>query len=99
MGKWSRMIRNINKFPLIFLMAKTSQSDLDTVYSLYTMQITLQDLLDTDLETPVQKKEAKKYLQEFSKLLKNVDVRYMGGEDVFGSMEGMQVEVKKKIGK
>ena len=76
----------------------TSTSELAAVQNLYVLQVELWDIIDGDLNDPEQRKLARQRMREFQTLMKKVDQRYMGGEDVYATLIAMQKEVNRKIG-
>ena len=79
-------------------MSNTKQtSGLATVQSLYLMQFELMGYLQGGLRTPNQVKEAKQCLRQFTVLLGEADPGYMGGEDVFETLEGIQDEMSDRL--
>ncbi len=78
-------------------MTPTPQTGLAKVQHLYVMQIELMKLFAEDLKDPTKRKEARKCLTEFSKLLKEADWRYMGGEDVYDALHMIQKEFAAKL--
>ena len=70
---------------------------LTKVQNLYLMQIELWKVIDSDLKNPDEVKEAKKTLKEFTELLKEVDWKYMGGEDVIDALECIRLEAAAKL--
>ena len=75
-------------------MSTNSDSPLSKVQNLYLMQVQLWNFLDGK-ETDVH--NAEKTLKEFKSLLKEVDWRLMGGEDVLESLQLIPMEVREKI--
>ncbi|PIR49052.1 hypothetical protein COU80_01415 [Candidatus Peregrinibacteria bacterium CG10_big_fil_rev_8_21_14_0_10_55_24] len=73
------------------------QTELDKVHALYVMQMDLWKILDGRVRSDAQFQEARKQLKEFSKLLREVDWRYMGGEDVYQTLEQMGLEADRKL--
>ncbi len=80
-------------------MVSTNQSGLAKVQSLYVVQVELVDCVAQGLRTPAQVQKAKKHLQEFSRLLKDADWSYMGGEDVYVALQRIQKDMSAKIKK
>jgi hypothetical protein len=74
-----------------------SESALTKVQDLYTMQLHLWDVLDTQELTPEQRDEARKHLRAFSTLLRQADRGIMGGEDVYDTLKHMEREVSEKL--
>ena len=77
-------------------MATKKNTALDTVQSLYLMQVELWKFLDGTESDP---KKAEKTLREFKALLKEADSRIMGGEDVLESLQLIPQEVSAKLRK
>ena len=75
----------------------TSSSGLATVQSLYVVQLELTELVEGGLRSADDIKEAKKQLRKFSQLLKDADWRYMGGEDVYESLQKIRDDVAKRV--
>jgi len=71
-------------------MARISQSGLETVQSLYLTQVELIDCMAQGIDSPEKLKEAKQHLAEFTRLLNRADADYMGGEDVYASLQRMR---------
>lgn len=76
----------------------TSNSALGNVQELYVMQVELWKYLDARALDAEERKQAKKTLKEFGSLLRQVDWRYMGGEDVLQTLEHMHKEAARKVG-
>ena len=76
---------------------KLSKNDLTVVQNLYLLQVDLLKFLESDLNDPEERKQARKQMKEFADLLKKADWRYMGGEDVLDSMQQMQGVIAEKI--
>jgi len=74
-----------------------TQAELDKVHALYVMQMDLWKILDGRVRSEAQLQEARRQLREFSKLLKEVDWRYMGGEDVYQTLEQVSLEADRKL--
>ncbi|MFA7681548.1 MAG: hypothetical protein WCX61_00795 [Candidatus Peribacteraceae bacterium] len=74
-----------------------TQNELDKVHDLYIMQIELWKVLDGHVRGEKQLTEARKRLRQFTKLLKEVDWRYMGGEDVYQTLEEMGLQADRKL--
>ena len=93
------MLRFIHTNFLTHVMSKvSSQSGLAKVQSLYTLQLELYKVLDGQI-TKDDKKEAMECAKKFSKLLQEVDWRYMGGEDVYDELLTMHREVIDRLKK
>jgi|GEM_PF-673091 len=75
-------------------MSTKKQSPLSKVQNLYLMQVELWNFLDNKADDA---KAVEKTLKEFSALLKEVDWRLMGGEDVLESLQMIPREVKSKL--
>ncbi len=73
------------------------EAALANVQNLYTLQTELWKLLDARKLNPNQKKEAKKVVREFGSLLRAADPSYMGGEDVYETLQGIHKEATKKV--
>lgn len=79
-------------------MSKTKQSSgLATVQNLYVMQFQLMGYLQSGMRTENQVKEAKQCLREFSNLLGDADPSYMGGEDVYETLEQIQNDMSTRL--
>ncbi len=80
-------------------MSSKKENALSKVQDLYLMQMELWNFLD-DAERNAEKYvSAQKTLREFKALLKEVDWRYMGGEDVLQSLQWIPNEVHMKLKK
>ncbi|PIR54533.1 hypothetical protein COU75_00280 [Candidatus Peregrinibacteria bacterium CG10_big_fil_rev_8_21_14_0_10_42_8] len=75
-------------------MSTKKQSPLSKVQNLYLMQVELWNFLDNKADDA---KAVEKTLKEFNALLKEVDWRLMGGEDVLESLQMIPKEVKSKL--
>lgn len=75
----------------------TKDSALSKVQNLYLIQVELWNFLDTNAVDAEVTKNIKKKLSEFQDLLSQVDPQYMGGEDVFETLQWIPGEVKKKL--
>lgn len=75
------------------------ESAFERVQNLYLVQARILTLLANNLADPELRKEVKAAIGEFEKLLKRVDWRYMGGEDVFESMKQFPKEVVERLRK
>ncbi len=75
----------------------SGNSALNTVQDLYGLQAELWKYLDARALDAEQRKQAKKTLKEFGSLLRQVDWRYMGGEDVLQTLETMHKEASRKV--
>jgi hypothetical protein len=75
-------------------MSTKKDSPLSKVQNLYLMQVELWNFLDNK---GTDAKAVEKTLKEFNSLLKEVDWRLMGGEDVLESLQMIPVEVKSKL--
>lgn len=73
------------------------QDELTKVHSLYLMQMDVWKVLDGRVRSPQKVEEARKCLRQFKKLLKEVDWKYMGGEDVYAELRKMAVEADVKL--
>lgn len=74
-----------------------SKRALDVVQNLYVMQVELERFLESDLKDPDTRKQAKKRIKEFDSLLKEADASYMGGEDVYETLQRIRDGVSSKI--
>ena len=75
-------------------MSTKKDSPLSKVQNLYLMQVELWNFLDNKESDA---KAVEKTLKQFNALLKEVDWRLMGGEDVLESMQMIPKEVKSKL--
>jgi chlorite dismutase len=75
-------------------MSTKKDSPLSKVQNLYLMQVELWNFLDNKESDA---KAVQKTLKQFNALLKEVDWRLMGGEDVLESMQMIPKEVKSKL--
>jgi hypothetical protein len=75
-------------------MSTKKDSPLSKVQNLYLMQVELWNFLDNKESDS---KAVEKTLKQFNALLKEVDWRLMGGEDVLESMQMIPKEVKSKL--
>jgi len=89
-----KILYNGEKIPHIHM---GTQQELDKVHSLYVMQMDLWKILDGKVRGEHQLKEARKQIRHFRKLLKEVDWRYMGGEDVYQTLEEMGLKADRKL--
>lgn len=80
-------------------MRTTNLSGLAKVQNLYIVQVELVDCVAQGLQTAEQVQKAKKHLQDFSRLLKDADWTYMGGEDVYEALQRIQKDMSVKIQK
>ena len=80
-------------------MSTQKQTDLSKVQDLYLLQIELWQFLDDKRPSAEKRKSAQKTLRTFKSLLKEVDWRYMGGEDVYESLQWIPEEVNQKLKK
>lgn len=79
-------------------MSKAKQSSgLATVHNLYVMQFQLMEYLQRGIRTENQVKEARQCLREFSDLLGVANPDYMGGEDVYETLEKIQDEMSSRL--
>ena len=75
-----------------------SELALQTVHTLYIMQIQLIDLLEkSDLSDPTARKIARQQTKEFQDLLERADRRFMGGEDVWSALQQLPLEISQKL--
>jgi hypothetical protein len=72
-------------------------SGLAKVQSLYVLQVELWKALSGDMRDPKVQKETKKNVKQFEELLKEVDQKYMGGEDVYEELVKMHQDVVQKL--
>ena len=70
---------------------------LEKVQTLYLMQFQLLDLLDRDLSDPEIRKEVRSQMKEFETLLAKADWRYMGGMDVWETLQNLPSEMSQKL--
>ncbi|MBI1812973.1 hypothetical protein HY285_03130 [Candidatus Peregrinibacteria bacterium] len=70
---------------------------LEHVQNLYMLQIQLFQILDSDVRSPRDRRQALEHVKRFQSLLRKADHRYMGGEDVVASLKQLPVEVTAKI--
>jgi len=75
------------------------QDELTKVQNLYLMQMDVWKVLDGRIRSPEKVKEARKCLRQFKRLLKEVDWKYMGGEDVYQELRKMAEEADVKLKK
>ena len=73
------------------------QDELTKVQNLYVMQIEIWKVLDGRVRSPQKIEEARKCLRQFKSLLKDVDWKYMGGEDVYDELKKMAGEADAKL--
>jgi len=73
------------------------QDELTKVQNLYLMQMEVWKVLDGRVRSPQKAQECRKHLRQFKSLLKDVDWRYMGGEDVYGELRKMADEADIKL--
>jgi len=76
-----------------------SQDELTKVQNLYVMQMELWKVLDGRVRSPDKVKEARKCLNNFKSLLKDVDWKYMGGEDVYQELVDLASDADDKLKK
>ncbi|MFA6259381.1 MAG: hypothetical protein WCX29_02110 [Candidatus Peribacteraceae bacterium] len=76
---------------------KVTQKELALVQDLYLLQVDLQQKLQSGVQDPKERKEARKQAKEFSAMLQQVDWRCMGGEDVLQSLRETEQEVMQKL--
>ena len=88
------MIHWVDFFP-----HKHMSAALSKVYDLYALQVELFKIIDQELKNPEKQKEARKHVRAFAALLKEVDPKYMGGEDVYHSFVEIHEEAKTKLKK
>lgn len=70
---------------------------LERVQNLYVMQMKLLDLLESDLSDPVVRKEVRANMKQFEQLLSRADWRYMGGLDVWETLQSLPKEMMQKL--
>ncbi|HCI03667.1 MAG: hypothetical protein QF755_00940 [Candidatus Peribacteraceae bacterium] len=75
------------------------QDELAKVQNLYLMQMDVWKVLDGRIRSPQKVEEARKCIRQFKKLLKEVDWKYMGGEDVYIELKQMAEEADVKLKK
>jgi hypothetical protein len=75
------------------------QDELTKVQNLYLMQMDIWKVLDGRVRSPEKVKEARLCLRKFRSLLKEVDWKYMGGEDVYEELKNMATETDSKLKK
>ena len=80
-------------------MSSAKLSGLETVQNLYLLHVQLIQSIRAGIRTPDQLKRAKENLRQFSSLLASADWRYMGGEDVYTSLQGVRKDISIKIGR
>ncbi|MBU0457837.1 hypothetical protein KJ652_01860 [Patescibacteria group bacterium] len=73
------------------------QDELTKVQNLYVMQMEVWKVLDGRVRSPKKIDEARKSLRQFKSLLKEVDWKYMGGEDVYEELKEMAAEADAKL--
>lgn len=78
-------------------MSSKKENALSKVQNLYLMQVALWNFLDDAEKNAEKYVSAQKTLREFKALLKEVDWRYMGGEDVLQSLQWIPNEVHMKL--
>ncbi|MFH0770070.1 MAG: hypothetical protein V1926_01695 [Candidatus Peregrinibacteria bacterium] len=71
--------------------------ELAKVQELYLLQMELWKVLDATPSDRSEIRRARETIDTFTKLLKNVSWRYMGGEDVYASMKTMADEADQKL--
>lgn len=77
---------------------KTNKTGLAIVQQLYFLQTELiQFVENADEVQPDDVKKAKSSIKEFKSLLKEADWKYMGGEDVYNSLEKFMIDINKEI--
>ncbi|MDP7247243.1 MAG: hypothetical protein QF741_01310 [Candidatus Peribacteraceae bacterium] len=75
------------------------QDELTKVQNLYLMQMDVWKVLDGRIRSPQKVEEARKCIRQFKKLLKEVDWKYMGGEDVYNELRQMADEADMELKK
>lgn len=75
------------------------QDELTKVQNLYIMQMELWKVLDGRVRSPDKVKDARKCLRDFKTLLKDVDWKYMGGEDVYEELVELATKADGKLKK
>ena len=76
-----------------------NQDELTKVQNLYLMQMDLWKVLDGRVRSPEKVKEARLCLRKFKSLLKEVDWKYMGGEDVYRELVDLAEKADEKLRK
>jgi hypothetical protein len=70
---------------------------LERVQDLYIAQMKLLDLLESDLSSPDVRKEVRSHMKQFETLLARADWRYMGGMDVWETLQALPTEMMKRL--
>ena len=78
-------------------MSTASDSALTRIHDLYVAQLNLIGLLQQDLRDPNVRRSVRESIREFQSLLRGVDWRYMGGEDVLEALRSLPSEVEEKL--
>lgn len=78
-------------------MSSRADTALEHIHTLYLMQLKILDLLDQELNTPEARRTARAEIKEFQRLLRLVDWRYMGGEDVLESLKHLSSDMEVKL--
>lgn len=74
-----------------------NDTGLEHVQNLYVLQMELLSFLDGDLTDPKARRQMRDSVQEFEKLLRRADRRYMGGDDVYESLKQIPDEVETRL--
>lgn len=74
-----------------------NDTGLEHVQNLYVLQMELLSSLDGDLTDPKARRQMRDSVQEFEKLLRRADRRYMGGDDVYESLKQIPDEVETRL--
>ncbi len=74
-----------------------SRSGLQTVQRLYLMQVELQDLLEAGLHGWGDRRRAKERVREFSFLLMFAVTSYMGGQEVYRTLQNIERKVSERL--
>jgi hypothetical protein len=78
-------------------MTPTKLSGLEAVQNLYVLQVALAQFLAGEDRSRDDIASVRRQLQEFSQLLKAADWQYMGGEDVYQSLQEIRDTVSARI--
>ncbi len=70
---------------------------IENIHNLYAMQFQLLDLLESDLRDLEMRKQVRKAMKEFESLLALADHRYMGGMDVWESLQSLPVAMTQRL--
>ena len=74
-----------------------NDSGLEHVQNLYLLQMQLLTSLEGDLSDRKARRQMRISVQEFEKLLRRADRRYMGGDDVYESLRQIPFEVEARL--